>query len=181
MTDKQADNASKSMNASGYSNPLFLSQNDNPGTMLVTKIFYGKSFGTWKRAMSLALSIKNKLGFVTRRTKKRAEDDPTYDDWKRCNSIVITWILNAMTKEISERLIYYTTANAIRKQLSNLVVVFQLQKELNQIAQETDSITTYYSRFKRIWDEFAEVDDFPDCICTAGEAWIKHMERQQLV
>ncbi|KAI3758794.1 hypothetical protein L6452_06366 [Arctium lappa] len=175
------------LNASAYSNPLFLSHNDNPGVVIVSQKFDGKRFGAWKRAMILALSVKNKLGFVTGRTKEPAENDPTYEDWERCNSIVITWILNAVTTEISEGLIYYTSAKAIWKQLhlmyeqSNLVVIFQLQKELNQMSQGSDSITSYYSKFKRAWDEFASMDDMPDCSCTAAELWMKRLDRQQLM
>ncbi|XP_024981704.1 uncharacterized protein LOC112518292 [Cynara cardunculus var. scolymus] len=128
-------------NASAYSNSLFLSHADNPGAVIVSQVFDGKRFGAWKRAMTLTLLVKNKLGFVTSRTKKPDEDDPGYEDWERCNSI----------------------------------------KELNLISQGADYVTTYYTKFKQIWDEFAFVDEMPDCSCTTGEAWLKRMDRQQLV
>lgn len=60
-------NSSSSTNSSGtieVSNPLFLGPLDNPSTILVSKIFDGSGFSMWKRLMILALSAKNKLGFV---------------------------------------------------------------------------------------------------------------------
>ncbi|XP_076910969.1 uncharacterized protein LOC143568791 [Bidens hawaiensis] len=46
------------------SNPLYLHLSDYLGMILVFKFFDGNGFGAWKRAMMIALSAKNKLGFI---------------------------------------------------------------------------------------------------------------------
>uniref|UniRef100_A0A251V5W0 Putative gag-polypeptide of LTR copia-type n=1 Tax=Helianthus annuus TaxID=4232 RepID=A0A251V5W0_HELAN len=46
------------------SNPLYLHPSDHPGMLLVSKLFDGSGFGAWKRSISIALSVNNKLCFV---------------------------------------------------------------------------------------------------------------------
>ena len=41
-----------------------LHQSDHPGLLLVSTVFDGSNFGSWKRAMTIALSTKSKLYFV---------------------------------------------------------------------------------------------------------------------
>nr|XP_033510381.1 uncharacterized protein LOC117275130 [Nicotiana tomentosiformis] len=43
---------------------FFLHPSDYPGMNLVFSAFDGKSYGAWRRAVVIALSIKNKLGFI---------------------------------------------------------------------------------------------------------------------
>lgn len=52
------------------SNPLYLHPSDHPGLILVTKTFDGTGFGAWKRAMTIALSAINKLGFTDGKTPR---------------------------------------------------------------------------------------------------------------
>ncbi|KAL5794686.1 hypothetical protein ACOSP7_003280 [Xanthoceras sorbifolium] len=47
------------------SNPYFLHHSDIPGLILVTQsLTRGENYSTWSRAMLIALSVKNKLGFI---------------------------------------------------------------------------------------------------------------------
>ena len=45
-------------------NPFFLHQADGPGMVLVSQVLTGDNYGSWSKAMIVALSVKNKLGFV---------------------------------------------------------------------------------------------------------------------
>ncbi|KAA8535721.1 hypothetical protein F0562_030716 [Nyssa sinensis] len=46
------------------SNPYYLHHSDSPGQMLVSQQLTGENYTNWSRAMLIALSVKNKLGFV---------------------------------------------------------------------------------------------------------------------
>jgi hypothetical protein len=46
------------------SNPFFLHHGDSPGAMIVSKQLNGENYNSWKRAMMMVLSAKNKLNFV---------------------------------------------------------------------------------------------------------------------
>ena len=41
----------------------YLGSSNNPNTILVSKVFDGIGFAAWKRSTTLALSVKNKIGF----------------------------------------------------------------------------------------------------------------------
>jgi len=50
-----------------FTNPphdLFLHLSHNPNNVLVSDLLNGKSYGTWKKSIEIALIAKNKLGFV---------------------------------------------------------------------------------------------------------------------
>ena len=44
--------------------PYFLHHSDSPGMILVSQLLNGDNYSSWSRSMSIALSVKNKLGFV---------------------------------------------------------------------------------------------------------------------
>ena len=45
-------------------NPYFLHHFDKPGLVLVSQPLTGENYSSWSRAMLIALSVKNKLGFI---------------------------------------------------------------------------------------------------------------------
>lgn len=64
-------------------NPYFLHPSDNPGVILVTQLLIGDNYHTWARSMSMALSAKNKLGFVDGMILKPVNNvDLMFFSWK---------------------------------------------------------------------------------------------------
>jgi hypothetical protein len=64
--------------AKDFSNPYYLHHGDSPVTLLVSQPLVGNNYHTWKRSMVMALSAKNKLGFVDGSLEKSAVDTPEY-------------------------------------------------------------------------------------------------------
>ena len=57
--------------------------------------------------MTIALSVKNKLGFIDGSIKKpKGIDLNLLNSWIRNNNIGISWILNSVSKEISASIIF---------------------------------------------------------------------------
>lgn len=54
--------------------PLNLNPSGNLCTILISKPFDGTGFGPWRHAMVIALSTKNKLGFVDGSCEKPNSD-----------------------------------------------------------------------------------------------------------
>ena len=52
------------------SNPFFFHHGDSPGAMIVSKPLNNENYNSWKRAMMMALSAKNKLSFVNGTLRK---------------------------------------------------------------------------------------------------------------
>ncbi|GAB4855832.1 hypothetical protein Ancab_039783 [Ancistrocladus abbreviatus] len=97
--------------------PLFLHPSDSPSVNLVGKVFDGSSYAGWRRAMLIALSAKNKLCFVDGCFPKPDSYSPLVQIWEMCNNMAISWILNALEKEISESVLNSSPAEEIWKEL----------------------------------------------------------------
>ncbi|KAK0577292.1 hypothetical protein LWI29_030858 [Acer saccharum] len=149
------------------SNPYFTHHSDHPGLVLVSKPLNGDNYSTWKRAMTLALNSKNKLSFVNNSiTAPSKETDPDgYATWSRCNDMVHSWIVNALSPEISDSVIYYSTAYEVWEDLrerfsqSNAPCIFEIQRDIAYLRQEQLSVSIYYTKLKGLWDELASYND----------------------
>lgn len=158
--------------------PYFLHHSDNPDTLLVNQQLTGENYASWSRSMTIALSVKNKLDFVTGDLPQPpATDVIRFKAWNRNNNIVISWILNSISKEISSSVIYLKTASAIwnelkeRFQQSNGPRIFQLKRDLMNTVQGQDSVSTYFTRLKVLWEELSNFDTHCTCgLCTCGGA-----------
>ena len=160
--------------------PYFIHPSDHPGQILVANAFHGEDFDSWKRTFLIALSSKNKVGFVDGKIVKPAGDSPLLPYWQRCNDLVASWILNSLHKDISGSVLYCNSAAEMWGELvecfgqSNKAKLFQVKKELSSISQGDSDIASYYTRAKKTWDEFAAVDNMPRCSCGKCECEINN-------
>ena len=69
--------------------------------------------------MVLALNSKNKLGFVNGSIKAPSEETSPegYETWLRYNDMVHSWIVNTLNPEITDNVIYYSTAHEVWEDL----------------------------------------------------------------
>ena len=120
------------------SNPYFTHHSNLPGLVLISKPLNGDNYSAWRRAMTLALNAKNKLGFVNGTIKAPSKEThpDDYATWSRCNDMVHSWIVNTLNPEISDSVIYYTTAHEVWEDLrerfsqSNAPRIFEIQREI---------------------------------------------------
>ncbi|KAE8734362.1 hypothetical protein F3Y22_tig00000773pilonHSYRG00309 [Hibiscus syriacus] len=93
--------------------------------------------------MMLALSAKNKLGFVDGSIQA---PNPSmvnqFNAWTRANNLVNSWLLNSVSKDIAASLLYHMTTAEMWKDLvdrfqqSNGPRLFHLKKQLCELAQD---------------------------------------------
>ncbi|XP_062103944.1 uncharacterized protein LOC133815074 [Humulus lupulus] len=101
-------------------NPYFLAHSDHPGANLVPKILTGgENYSSWKRSMMVSLLAKNKIKFVNGTLPQPDPDDDDYDAWCRCNNMVISWILHAVSSDITDSIMYLDDASTIWVELQN--------------------------------------------------------------
>lgn len=55
--------------------PLYLHHSDQPGAVLVPQPLVEDNYSTWIQSMTMALTVKNKLGIVDGTVKKPSEDE----------------------------------------------------------------------------------------------------------
>jgi hypothetical protein len=132
------------------SSPYFTHHLDHPGLILISKPLNGDNYSTWERAMTLALNSKNKLGFVNGSIKALSEEinREEYAAWSQCNDMVHYWIINTLSPEISDSVIYYSTAHEVWEDLherfsqSNAPRIFEIQQDIACLRQEQLSVST---------------------------------------
>nr|XP_016459804.1 PREDICTED: uncharacterized protein LOC107783349 [Nicotiana tabacum] len=114
----------------------------------------------------------NKLGFIDGTYSVPDVSSTDFKQWNHCNNMVISWILNSLSKDIAESVLYSKTTNDIWKELEvrfgqcNGAQLYQLQKKLSDVVQGTSDIAEYYTKVKRIWDE---LDTLNTCVHSACE------------
>ena len=89
----------------------FLPNSDSPSMTLVTQPLTEENDNTWSRSILVSLDAKSKLGFIDGSIPKpQFEFDPSYIAWCKCNSMVLVWLLNSLTKDIQASVIYFKSA-----------------------------------------------------------------------
>ncbi|XP_009771819.1 uncharacterized protein LOC107779476 [Nicotiana tabacum] len=149
----------------------YLHPSNYPGMNLVSSVFDGKSYEGWRRATVIALSAKNKLGFIDGSLAVPAADSGLQKHWARCNDMVLSWLLDSLSKKIAESVLYSQSAKDLWGDLkdrfgqTNGAKLFQLQKELSAIIQGNSSVSRYFTKIKNLWDELDALNTFSACVC----------------
>lgn len=76
----------------------------------VTNIFKGVAFKGWKRAITIALSSKNKLGVVNGTITRSTTCSSQGRAWDQVNDTVIGWIMNIVDEHIVKSILWLKTA-----------------------------------------------------------------------
>ncbi|XP_060212115.1 uncharacterized protein LOC132639699 [Lycium barbarum] len=161
--------------------PLYVHPSDVLGNSLVPVPFDGTCYGSWRRHILVALSIRNKLGLIDSNSESPSEDSPLVRQWQRCNDLVVSWLTNSMTQEIARSVEYSEYAKDIWAELeerygqADAARVFELKKELAHISQESLNIASYFNKIKQLWDEIASlsVAKARSCTCSAKSEYAK--------
>ncbi|XP_071713208.1 uncharacterized protein [Rutidosis leptorrhynchoides] len=168
-------------------NPLYLHQNDHPGLVLISRKLTGSdNYGNWKRSMMIALNAKNKLKILTCEYREPEKDSILRPLWERNNDMIISWILNTLTEEISNSLNCVSSAKDVWLELQEHYSqidahrVYQLANDVAQLKQNNSSIEAYYHKLKGFWDETdsLEAPYMYTCSCTC-ENGKQNGEREQ--
>ncbi|XP_049356427.1 uncharacterized protein LOC125821043 [Solanum verrucosum] len=73
---------------------------------LVSTVFDRKSYGGWRRVVIIVLCAKNKPGFTDGSLVIPIADLAFQKAWSCCNGMIFLWLLNSLSKEIVESVLY---------------------------------------------------------------------------
>ncbi|KAL0439534.1 UNVERIFIED_CONTAM: hypothetical protein Slati_2436400 [Sesamum latifolium] len=155
------------------SEALQLHSSDHPGMILVSTPLDGKNFLAWSRGVRRALEAKSKLGFIISTCKRPVGDPELIEQWTRTDSMVVTWLLNAMNKSIPNAFIYTKSARVLwitlieRYGVCNGPLLYQLEREISSATQGDLSIMNYFTKLQMLWDELVELRPLPECTCAS--------------
>ncbi|KAL0435392.1 UNVERIFIED_CONTAM: hypothetical protein Sradi_0247100 [Sesamum radiatum] len=86
---------------------------DHSGMIIVSTLLTKNNYLTWSYAVKRALKAKLKLGFVDGTYAKPSVIDPFFEQWIRVDSMVTTWFLNCISKEIVGSFMYAKSARTL--------------------------------------------------------------------
>lgn len=142
------------------SNPLYVHNSDHAGINLVSDKLTGiGNFNTWRRSMMMALGARNKVVFVDGSFPELEKSHPDYASWFRCNSIVCTWIVNAVDRSIAKSIMYLDTTREMWLDIhdqfrqSNGPRTAEIKQLIFSEVQGSQSINEYYTKLKQLWEE----------------------------
>ncbi|XP_016509027.1 uncharacterized protein LOC107826553 [Nicotiana tabacum] len=100
--------------------------------------------------------------------------------------MVTSWILNSLSKEISDSVEYVSDSVELWRELedrydqTNGAKLYQIQKEINDLVQGSLDINAYYTRTKRLWEELSNLSAKSQCtcVCTYGSKDNMHKAEQ---
>ena len=153
---------------------LFLHPSDNLNNVLVSELLNGENYAHWRQAMEIAFISKNKLGFVLGTCIKPAPDSPMAvlaDHWDRCDKMVISWLINLVTKDIGQSGLFSATARDVWLQLEKRfgeadgTRIFRILRDLYVVSQNNLSIADYFTHIKKMWDDYNSMVTIPHCGC----------------
>ncbi|KAJ0752905.1 putative RNA-directed DNA polymerase [Helianthus annuus] len=125
--------------------------------------------------MKLALEAKNKFGFINGKCEKSTEDSVLASQWDRCNSVVLTWLLNSVSEELFLGQVFSSLASEVWEDLKETYdkidgsVVYDLFKKINSISQNGSTVADYYNRLTTMWKQFDAMLQLPTCSCKAAK------------
>ncbi|XP_076927031.1 uncharacterized protein LOC143590430 [Bidens hawaiensis] len=152
------------------SNPLYLHASDSSTLTVITiKLKGTDNYTVWANAMLLALQVKNKTGFVDGTCVRSTTDDVLAKQWDRCNSVVLSWILNSISDELYLGKVFCKFAIDVWKDLKETYdkvdgsVVFGLYQKINSVSQNGSSVAEYYHKLNTTWKQFDAMVQLPSC------------------
>lgn len=161
---------------------------DDPGAILVREKLNGDNYYTWSRFMTIALSAMSKIGFVDGSIEQPEDrSSPMFNLWIRCDAMVTSWIYNSVSQEILSSVIYKQTARAVWLDLQhrfsqrNAFRIFQLQKEISNLAQNQSSVHTYFHTLQALWVELSSYKPLPECSCGSMKTVADYRQQENVM
>ncbi|GKB56175.1 putative RNA-directed DNA polymerase, partial [Tanacetum coccineum] len=123
--------------------------------ILISKKLTGsENYTMWKRSMMIALSARNKIKLINGEFKEPDVSSPIRSYWERANDMVISWILNTVSEQISNNLNFVNSAHSLWHQLHDHYSqldghrIYQLHNEIVHLKQMNCSVEVFYHKLK---------------------------------
>ncbi|XP_019150950.1 PREDICTED: uncharacterized protein LOC109147748 [Ipomoea nil] len=154
-----------------FDDPFYLHITDNPNLVLVFPPLSEHNYASWSRSMKITLEVKNKFGFANGSIPNPGEADPRFSVWKRCNTIVCSWILKSLNSSIAETVLYYEIAadiwKALKKRYSQADPhrIAELQNQIYRNLQGNLTVNEYFTKCSALWEKMNAMRPLLVCEC----------------
>ncbi|KAK1431336.1 hypothetical protein QVD17_07793 [Tagetes erecta] len=171
-----------------FGDPLYLHSSDTNNLSIIhLKLTGTENYTIWASSMELALLVKNKSGFIDKSCKKPTDNPILAKQWERCNSVVLSWILNSISEELYVGQIFSKIASEVWDELKETYnkidgsIIYKLHKQINSASQNGSLISDYYHKLNCMWRQYDTLIDLPKCTCDAANELTKFNQRIKLM
>nr|GEX37319.1 hypothetical protein [Tanacetum cinerariifolium] len=114
-----------------FGDTLYLHPNGTGGSPIVTiKLSGTENYKMCSIAMTFALRNHSKLGFIDGSCKRDNDNPALANQWDLCNSVVVTWILNSLNRDLFADAIYTKTS-------------YEMWNDLREIYDKVDGFVVF--------------------------------------
>ncbi|KAA8521506.1 hypothetical protein F0562_012185 [Nyssa sinensis] len=116
MTNKEPEKSERSFGSAssgGDEQSRIGALGGNPTLQITPVKLDGNNYLSQSRACLLSIDATGLYNYVTRTLKEPASTDPTLEQWRSSNSLVMSWLLNSMQPHISRGFLFLKTAYEI--------------------------------------------------------------------
>ncbi|KAL0434429.1 UNVERIFIED_CONTAM: hypothetical protein Slati_2777200 [Sesamum latifolium] len=112
---------------------------DHPRMVMILAPLNGSNWLSWSRSVRIALEGRDKLGFIYGTCAKPTDGSADLMQWRITDSMVRTWILNTISKDIVNAYLYATSATALWLELearygeSDGLLLYKIQREIGSM------------------------------------------------
>ncbi|KAL0461338.1 UNVERIFIED_CONTAM: Retrovirus-related Pol polyprotein from transposon RE2 [Sesamum latifolium] len=92
---------------------------ENSGMVLISAPLNGHNWLSWSRSVRIALEGRDKIGFIDGSCVKPDEGSAEFKQWRITDSMVRTWILNTISKDIVNAYLYANSARSLWLELES--------------------------------------------------------------
>ena len=109
--------------------------NENPNIKITNVPLNKINYIQWSRAVRMYLGGKLLLGYIDGTVIEPEANDPRHAEWKAYNTMVMSWMLNSIEPDVSERLYQLDTAKELWDTLHELYAYKNNMARINEIKQ----------------------------------------------
>ena len=138
-------------------NTTSLSSNDLPMLQSSYRLD-GNNYLQWAQLVRATLKGRKKLSHLEGNSP--AKTDSKYEDWDNEDSLIMTWLWNSMTPEISRNCMFFSTAKEIWENLcqtysmkKDTAAWYEIENKIFHTSQGSLSVTNYYGMLNGLWIE----------------------------
>ena len=91
--------------------------------------------------------------------------------WERCNNLIHSWILNSVSPQIAQTIVFHESAIDVWIELQerfskvDRIRVASLRSSINNLKQGDKSVLDYFIEMKSLWEELNSHRPMPMCTC----------------
>ena len=104
--------------------------------------------------MFLALSSRNKFGFLDGSIAELDSSSSLYNSWSRCNTTLLSRLTDSLSLDLKASVMYINNARDLwidlkdRLSQGNTPRLFELGKEIAHLSQGSLSVSSYFTKSK---------------------------------